>query len=79
MLPRDTLVNYHLSYFMISKSCLSQLATHYCSKQRKRLDKLLERTVERRAERLDLLVEVNGSLSTLGNAFWGELEFLGIC
>jgi hypothetical protein len=43
---------------------------------RKRLDKLLERTVKRRAERLDLLVEVNGSLSTLGNALGGELEFL---
>jgi hypothetical protein len=42
----------------------------------KRLDELLERTVDRRAERLDLLVEVNGGLSTLGNAFGGELEFL---
>jgi hypothetical protein len=43
---------------------------------RKRLDKLLERTVKRRAERLDVLVELNGGLSTLGNALGSELEFL---
>ena len=42
----------------------------------KRLDELLESTVERRSQRLDLLVEVNGSLSTLGNPLGGELELL---
>ena len=46
------------------------------SNLRKHLDKLLERTVEGRAERLDVLVEVNGELSSLGNAFGRELEFL---
>lgn len=45
-------------------------------KQHKRLDKLLKSTVERRAERLDVLVEVDGELRTLGDALWGELEFL---
>jgi hypothetical protein len=45
-------------------------------KKHTRLDKLLESTVERRAERLDVLVEVDGELRTLGNALWGELEFL---
>ena len=46
------------------------------TKLRKRSDKLLERAVERRTERLDILVEVNGSLSTLGNTFRGKLELL---
>ncbi len=42
------------------------------------LDELLEGAVEGRAERLDILVEVNGKLRTLGNAFWSELEFLNV-
>jgi hypothetical protein len=40
------------------------------------LDKLLERAVERRSERLDVLVEINGKLSALGNTLRGEFEFL---
>jgi hypothetical protein len=46
------------------------------AKQHKYLDKLLERTVKRRAEGLDVLVEVNGELGALGNAFSSEFEFL---
>lgn len=42
----------------------------------KHLDKLLESTVERRSQRLDLLVEVNGGLGTLSNALGGELKLL---
>ena len=55
---------------------LRSISIQALSNRRMHLDKLLERAVEGRAERLDVLVEVNGSLSTLGNAFWGELEFL---
>ncbi len=40
------------------------------------LDELLESAVERRAQRLNILVELDRGLSTLGDAFWGELEFL---
>lgn len=43
---------------------------------RKRLDELLEGTVEGRAKGLDVLVEVDGELRALGNALGGELELL---
>lgn len=46
------------------------------SRNRIQSDQLLERTVERRAKRLDVLVELNGGSSALGDALWGELEFL---
>lgn len=42
----------------------------------KHSDKLLESTVERRPQRLNLLVEVNGGLGTLSNALGGELKLL---
>ena len=42
------------------------------------LDELQERTLQRRAEWLNVLVEVDGGNSALGNAFRGELEFLRI-
>lgn len=41
------------------------------------LNQLLESTVKRRAERLDVLPEVNGGHRALGDAFRCELEFLG--
>ena len=44
--------------------------------QRRRLDELQEGTVDGRAERLDILVEVNGGDGALGDALWSELEFL---
>lgn len=40
------------------------------------LDKVEESAVERRAERLDVLVEFDSRDGTLGNTFWRELEFL---
>ena len=40
------------------------------------LDELLESAVERRAEGLDLLPEVDGGGGALGDALGGELEFL---
>lgn len=49
---------------------------HHHHPQQVHLDKLLERTVKRRAERLDVLVKVNRELGTLGNALGCEFEFL---
>ena len=40
------------------------------------LDKLQESTVDRRAQWLDVLVELDGGGSALGNTFGRELEFL---
>jgi hypothetical protein len=40
------------------------------------LDELRESTVDGRAERLDVLVEVNGCFGALGNALGCEFEFL---
>jgi hypothetical protein len=37
---------------------------------------LLESTVKRRADVRNVLPEVDGSDSTLGDALWGELELL---
>lgn len=42
----------------------------------RKLDELLEGTVERGAEGLDLLVEVDGGDGALGDALGGEFEFL---
>jgi len=60
-----------------------QVVSHVQSKKTRRtsdactyLDKLLESTVERRAEGLDFLVEVDCELGALGNALGGELELL---
>ena len=41
-----------------------------------RLDQLLEGAVDRRAERLDILVELDRGNGTFGDAIWLELEFL---
>jgi hypothetical protein len=43
------------------------------------LDKLLESAVERGAEWLDVLVEVDGEFGALGDASGCELEFLSNC
>lgn len=40
------------------------------------LDKLLESTVERRADIWNILPEVDSLLRALGDTFWSELEFL---
>jgi hypothetical protein len=40
------------------------------------LDKLLESAVNRRADVRDILPEVHGGDSALGDALWGELELL---
>jgi hypothetical protein len=42
----------------------------------RRLDELLESTVEGGAEGLDVLVELDRGLAALGNALGCELEFL---
>ena len=41
-----------------------------------RLDEVGEGTVDWRADWLDLLPEVDGGLTTGGDALWGEVEFL---
>lgn len=40
------------------------------------LDELLEGTVERRSQRLNILVEVDGGNRALGDTLGSELEFL---
>lgn len=40
------------------------------------LDELEESAVDWRAQRLDVLVEVDGGGGALGDALWGELELL---
>jgi hypothetical protein len=42
-------------------------------------DQLSEGTVDRRANRLDVFPEVDGSNSALGDTFGRELEFLIVC
>ena len=46
--------------------------THNCDT----LDEVEESTVEGRAQRLDVLVELDGLKGALGDALWSELEFL---
>lgn len=47
-----------------------------CARTKPRLDELLESAVEGRAQRLDVLVELDGADSALGDPLGCELEFL---
>lgn len=53
-----------------------EFATTLLDTQRTTSNELCESTVKWRAKGLDVLVEVNGSHGTLGDAFGRELEFL---
>ena len=63
---------YHLIIAIVTISSRPEIYTS----QTLNLNELSESAVQRRAERLNVLVEVNSELSTLSNALRSEFEFL---